>query len=379
MNILLLIFTFFLTLFGIHILIRHATWLGLVDLPNKRSMHKVQTPKGAGIGFIGSVLLSLLLFDPEHLIDNRYVYLAILMVLGIGMLEDKMDISPRFKYVGIFFATLLLYFHGTYIDCLGSYFGLELCLPLGLPALLFSFFAIAGYTNALKLIDGIDGLAGAVSIIILGAFLAIGVINDDELIITLSSLQITSLIAFLYFNWSPAKVFMGKSGSLTLGFVISLLSIKSLAYITPAAMLFIIAIPILDTFIVMTRRIQRGWSLFTADKNHMHHLLYKMKDDVGFTVILLSTMQLVFTTIGFQLRSADNLLSLILFAILFYIFLNLFDQRIKKRQKKKKNKRAGRHKRADHMLESTEQRQREAELPGSLSGLSDRDERSLMV
>ena len=338
MNILLIIFTFFLTLLSVYLLIKYALWLGLVDVPNERSVHKVLTPRGAGIGFAGSVLAALLLFGFGHLSEYYYIYLSILLVFAVGLLDDRGDVSPKLKFVFIFFATLLLYFNGVYIDRLGSYFGYEICLPAGIPVFLFSFFAIAGYTNALNLIDGLDGLAGTVSIIILAAFLAIGLIHGDELIITLSSLFIAALVAFLYFNWHPAKIFMGDSGSLTLGFVISILSIKSLVYITPAAMLFIIAIPILDTFIVMTRRLQRGISPFTADKNHLHHFLYNMKADVKFTVMLLIYIQLAFSIIGYQLRTSDNLLSLILFGTLFFIFLNLFDQRIRKRRKPKRKR-----------------------------------------
>jgi len=340
MNILLLIFTFFLTLLSIYLLIRNASRLGLVDVPNARSVHKKLTPRGAGIGFVGSVMAALLLFDFGHLVHYYYIYLAILLVFAVGAIDDRSEVSPKLKFIFIFFASLLLYFNGVYIDRLGSYFGYEICLPAGVAVFLFSFFAIAGYTNALNLIDGLDGLAGTVSLIILGAFLSIGLIHGDELIITLSSLFIAALAAFLYFNWHPAKIFMGDSGSLTLGFVISILSIKSLVYITPAAMLFIIAIPILDTFIVMTRRIQRGVSPFKADKNHLHHFLYNMKADVRFTVMLLIYIQLAFSIIGYQLRSADNVLSLILFGTLFFIFLNLFDQRIRKRRKPKKKKKA---------------------------------------
>jgi UDP-GlcNAc:undecaprenyl-phosphate GlcNAc-1-phosphate transferase len=336
MNLLLLTFTFFLTLLSIHLLIRNALRLGLVDVPNARSIHKTLTPRGAGIGFVGSVLTALLLFDFGHLSEYYYVYLSVLLVFSVGVLDDRIDVSPKLKFIFIFFATLLLYFNGLSIDCLGEYFGYRICLPAGIPVLLFSFFAIAGYTNALNLIDGLDGLAGTVSIIILGTFLAIGLIHNDELIITLSSLFIVALAAFLYFNWNPARIFMGDSGSLTLGFVISLLSVKSLAYITPAAMLFIIAIPLLDTFIVITRRAQRGISLFTADKNHLHHFLYKMKGDVKFTVILIVYIQLAFSIIGYQLRTAENVLSLILFGVLFFIFLSLFDQRIRKRRRPKK-------------------------------------------
>ncbi|HZF69668.1 MAG TPA: hypothetical protein VEZ39_02320, partial [Sulfuricurvum sp.] len=106
----------------------------------------------------------------------------------------------------------------------------------------------------------------------------------------------------------------------------------------PTAVLFIIAIPLLDTFIVMTRRIQRGQSPFKADKNHMHHFLFNMKGDVRFTVIILVAIQLIFSIIGFQLREENDFLSLILFALLFFTFLSLFDQRLRRRKKGRHDK-----------------------------------------
>ncbi len=159
---------------------------------------------------------------------------------------------------------------------------------------------------------------------------------DDRTGVMLASVFMAATAAFLLFNWYPAKVFMGDSGSLTLGFVISILAVRATHFIEPTAVLFIVVLPVLDTFIVMTRRIQRGLSPFTADKTHMHHILYNRYEDVAYTTILLVYIQIAFTLIGVQLRNADGFLSLILFGILFFIMLNLFDQRIKHRPKGKK-------------------------------------------
>ena len=268
------------------------------------------------------------------------------MMFIIGLIDDLFDVSPRLKFVVLFFASLLVYFQGIHIDTLGNYFGYEAALPLFL-LFPFSFFAITGLTNAFNLIDGLDGLSGSIGLIILTTFLFIGIANGDTLIITLSSSFIAALLAFLFFNWNPAQIFMGDSGSLTLGFVISILSILSLQYATPTSVIFIVAVPLLDTFIVMTRRIQRGQSPFKADKNHLHHFLYGVKGNVRFTVILLMSIQAIFSIIGFQLRSEDDFLSLALFSLLFFVFLNLFDQRLKHRKRSKKIKKRKRSLRGD--------------------------------
>ncbi len=324
--------TFLLTLSLIYLLMRNAEKLGIMDIPNERSIHKNPVPRGAGMGFVSAVFIVSLIFNFAHFIEYYYIYLSMFIIFIVGALDDKRGVSPKFKFMFIFFATCILYLNDIQVSSLGSYLGYEITLPLVL-ILPFTFFAIAGFTNAFNLLDGLDGLAGAVGLVMLGAFLAIGILHNDILMITLSSLFLVAVFTFLLFNWHPAKIFMGDSGSLTLGFVISILSIQSLAYLTPAAVLFIIALPILDTFIVMTRRIQRGRSPFQADRNHMHHFLYKAKMDVKFTVILIVYVQIAFSIIGYQLNQTDNFLNLILFGILFYIFLNILDQRIMHRHK----------------------------------------------
>ena len=324
-----------MTYTAIFFLIQYAEKIGLIDKPNERSMHDKLLPRGAGIPFVLSVFLILLFFDIDYLKTYYYVYLAIAIVFIAGVWDDYKNISPKIKFIFIFFASVLLYMNDIAIYSFGTYFGYEIILPLWL-IFPFTFFAIAGYTNALNLMDGLDGLAASISIIIFITFFAIGLEHDDRLLMTLSSFFIVSLCAFLLFNWNPAKIFMGDSGSLALGMVIVILSIHSLQYITPASVLFIIALPILDTFIVMTRRIQRGKSPFQADKNHMHHFLFNMKGDVRYTVMILVMMQMVFSLIGYQVSEANNLISLVLFLLLFYIYLNLFDQRLKRRKKERK-------------------------------------------
>ncbi len=339
MNVLLLIFVFLLSLLLIFLLIKYADKLGFVDVPNERSAHSKVMPRSAGLGFVSAVLITPLVIDITFFLEYYYVFLSILIILIAGILDDKFDVSPKIKFIFIFVATLLLYFNNIEIDSLGSYFGYEIILP-SLLILPFTFFAIAGFTNALNLMDGLDGLAGSIALVMFVSFFAIGWIHNDVLMINLSALFIGALIAFLIFNWNPAKIFMGDSGSLTLGFSIALLSIESLAYVEPTAVLFLLALPVFDTFIVMRRRIQRGLSPFDADKTHIHHLLFKVKLNVKFTIMMLIYMQITFSIMGYQMHSADNTLTLILFVLFFYIFLNLFDERLRYREKEKKTKKS---------------------------------------
>ena len=337
---LLMLVTFLLTLGCTLLFIRNAPKFGFVDIPNERSMHSQPIPRGAALCFGGvAIFVSLvsIVLGLNHIQHYWYVYLAIAMVFAAGFLDDRTGVTPKLKFLFIILGAAIVAFAGIDIDSFGHFMGYEIRLP-ALLAIPFTIFAITGFTNALNLIDGLDGLAGTISLVIMGAFLWIGYINHDELMVMLASVFMAATAAFLLFNWYPAKVFMGDSGSLTLGFVISILAVRATHFIEPTAVLFIVVLPVLDTFIVMTRRIQRGLSPFTADKTHMHHILYNRYEDVAYTTILLVYIQIAFTLIGVQLRNADGFLSLILFGILFFIMLNLFDQRIKRRPKSKKSR-----------------------------------------
>ncbi|MDQ7042785.1 MAG: MraY family glycosyltransferase, partial [Sulfurimonas sp.] len=242
-------------------MIKYSSVLGLQDIPNARSAHKRVIPRSAGLGFVGAVIVSLLVFDLEHIVKFYYIYLSVFSIMLLGVYDDKFGISHRIKFLGLLLVTLFICYHGITINHLGEYFGYSINLPVYI-ATIFTVFAIVGFTNALNLMDGLDGLAGGLSFVMLLTFFSIGFTHNDELMMTLSGLFSVTIVAFLLFNWYPAKIFMGDSGSLSLGFVIAILSVKSLEYVAPASVLFIIALPLIDTFIVMRRRIQRGQSPF---------------------------------------------------------------------------------------------------------------------
>ena len=300
MIILKLIFTFLLSFIFIKLIIKHSLKLRLVDIPNERSSHNKITPRGAGIGFGFAFFISILLFDYILFLENWLVFLGIFLVFLVGIFDDHKDASPKAKFYIIFLATFLLYLDDITISSLGVFFGVD--ITLWYFALPFTMFALAGFTNALNLIDGLDGLAGIISFIILSTFLYIGYIYTDELIINICSVTMISLLAFFIFNWNPAKIFMGDSGSLFLGFIISIVAVLSLKYIHPVTVFYIAALPILDTLIVMVRRKRKGLSPFTPDKTHIHHILLNFFEKrVKKTVLFLALMQTLFSLFGLML------------------------------------------------------------------------------
>ena len=316
-------------------LTRHyAPRIGLTDIPNERSTHSSVTPRGAGIGFVLSVLLLLPVFHMDIVQEYGWTFTAIILIFIVGILDDHRDTSPRTKFVIIILSTIFLSFDNIMIDDLGVFFGVS--ITLGWFALPFTIFAVSGFTNALNLIDGLDGLSATLSIVILGTFAIVGYQNHDIFIFTLSSLFIAALIAFLIFNWHPASIFMGDSGSLTLGFVISVIAIKSLSYLPTISILFLAAIPILDTLVVMIRRKRNGKSIFSPDHCHVHHVFrHFFSKNTPRTVLSLVVMQSIYSLTGLQLDTNNDegilLLLFILNVILLYLFLNAM---IKRQQRK---------------------------------------------
>jgi UDP-GlcNAc:undecaprenyl-phosphate GlcNAc-1-phosphate transferase len=320
---------FIVTYLSIRLFITLSPKLGLVDIPNERSSHKKITPRGAGLVFGFAFLISVLIFNYSNFSEIKYTLLAIAIIYICGIVDDIYTISSKQKFSFIIVAAVIVFFNGYQITNIGTFFNIP--ISIGFLALPFTVFAIVGFTNALNLSDGLDGLAGSLALIILCALCAVGYIHDDTILLTWSAFLIAAVCAFLILNWYPAKVFMGDSGSLLLGFMISILSIKALDYVNPISILFLTALPIIDTMVVFRRRMQRGKSPFAPDKNHLHHILNNIKQDKAFTVRMLITIQLGFSCIFLQINQKDDVINLIVFILLFLIFFNLFDPRMKRR------------------------------------------------
>ena len=311
----------------------YAPKIGLIDIPNNRSTHCSIVPRGAGIGFYLATAIVLPVFHFDYILSHIWIFLAIFLVFIIGVLDDHHDASPNTKFIVLIISTVLLSFDSLIIDDIGVFFGVH--ITLGWLAIPFTMFAVVGFTNALNLIDGLDGLAATVSIVILGTFFIVGYQNDDFIMMLISGAFISSLLAFLLFNWHPASIFMGDSGSLTIGFVISLLAIKSLAYLPTVSILFIAAIPLFDTLIVMIRRKLNGRSAFTADRCHLHHILrHFFAEDTKKTVLFLGVLQTIYSLTGLQLdKNMDEGYLLILFMLntaMLYLFLAAMIKRQKR-------------------------------------------------
>jgi UDP-GlcNAc:undecaprenyl-phosphate GlcNAc-1-phosphate transferase len=328
----------FITIFVISLILvgamkKYGPELGFIDVPNDRSTHREHTPRAAGIGFSLAAASILPFFHFDLLMQYAWVFLSILLVFVVGVLDDHREASPNTKFIVLIISTVLLSFNGFVIDDVGTFFGQTLLL--GWLAIPFTIFAVTGFTNALNLIDGLDGLAATISIVILSTFFMVGYQHDDTFMIVLSMSFIASLLAFLVYNWQPASIFMGDSGSLTLGFVISVLAVKSLDYLPTVSILFIAALPIFDTLIIMVRRKIKGRSIFSADRCHMHHIIrHSFMKNTHKTVFFFGILQAVYSITGLQLdKNMDEGYLLILFllnTVLLYLFIGAMIKRQKR-------------------------------------------------
>jgi UDP-GlcNAc:undecaprenyl-phosphate GlcNAc-1-phosphate transferase len=320
-------FLLLVTYFAYQLLIKFAKKINLVDLPNSRSSHILPTIRGFGIVLCVAIGITLFVFNQTLFIKHSNLLSAVLLVGILGLVDDMVGTNPFIKIATLVIVYSFLYAEGFLITNLGVFLGVSLNLNLML-AILFTILAIVAFTNAFNLIDGLDGLSGLIAIIIFLSFLVIGIKNNDQFLITIPILFITSLVVFLFYNWYPAKVFLGDSGSLMIGFTISLMAIRSLNYIEPISILYITAVPIIDFLFVTTRRLLDGVSIFKADRLHCHHILQSyFNNSVRKTVIVIAVFQTLFSSLGLVFVSEvnDSFIVLALFILIFFIIFKLLN------------------------------------------------------
>jgi len=300
-----IISTFVLSYILLAVFVRFSSRLGFVDNPNLRSTHTQVIPSSAGIVLFIAVLIVSLLLDTSLYHQHSLSLLAIFFVFLLGVYDDIKALRARYKIIFITLFTVLSCYDGLIISNIGTYFGYNIPLSFSWAGISLTMFFILSFTNAFNLIDGLDGLAGTIAIILFSSLWFIGYQNNDAFLMTLPALFIPAIFAFVLFNWNPAKVFMGDSGSLLLGFVISLLSIKALDYVPPVVILYLLAVPIIDTLIIITRRKKYRRAIFSPDRNHAHHVLLNYNENnVKKTVVIIALIQIIYTLLGITLATS---------------------------------------------------------------------------
>ena len=296
-----------LTMLLMPVVMRLALAANIIDLPDERKIHTDAIPRLGGLAIAIAFAATCLLF--LQLDSLLIAFLAgLLIILLTGLADDIWHIRPALKFTGEIIASLIfILYGGTELKGFGDLIGLG-PLETGVFAIPITVFCMIGVMNALNLADGLDGLAGGISAI---ACLFIGYfsfISGQWLNLALSVSLFGCLIGFLYFNTYPAKIFMGDTGSLVLGYILSAICVLSQKLdadipVLPISMALILALPIADTLWVMSNRVLRGKSPFMPDNTHLHHKLLSFKVSHFGAVSILYACMLIFGCLAVFMQS----------------------------------------------------------------------------
>ena len=310
------------------LLISWARAIGLVDRPAGHKHHYGEVPLVGGIAIFLGFIFSLITLD----IYNKYFFqllIPALILLGTGLIDDLRALSPKFRFVtqvaaGLFMAVI----GGITVRDLGNLVFVDQAILLGGLSVPFTVICLVGLTNAINMSDGMDGLASALTLIALLGLAIVAYLGQEYSSFLVILLLGSSILAFMGFNmrfpWrSHAIAFMGDSGSMFLGFVLTWFTVKLSqdphAVMTPVTGLWFVALPLFDMAAVMIRRTIKCRSPFLADREHLHHAFLLAGFSVNQTVLILSGIALLLVIVGIgglYLGIPEN--------VMFALFLGLF-------------------------------------------------------
>ena len=311
---------FAITYYVLPSIIKIARVKGLTDEPGERRSHTQSTPSLGGVGIFAGILFSVIAWTPHVFFEGlQYVMCACIVVFLIGLKDDIVPSRPWTKVLGqVFAAAILVSAADVRIPGLFGIAGIHV-LPFWVSAAI-TVFTIIVIINAFNLIDGVNGLTGTISIVSAAALGAWFYLVGHPEYTLLAAALIGSTMAFLKYNWTPAKIFMGDTGSLLLGLLMSVLTIRFLQFHTeiprdnpfyfpaaPAAAIGFLLVPLFDTLRVFVTRAYKGRSPFRPDRGHIHHLFVDLGFSHGQTTVMLGAITVVFIAIVVSMQWLGNL------------------------------------------------------------------------
>ena len=306
----------FVTMVLIRPLVRLAQWSHGVDMPAARKVHKAPVPRLGGLAMaIGAVLPLIMWATMEAQMVGFLCGVAVIVFFGVW--DDLKGIDYRLKFLGQMIAVLIVVMYGGVVIRYVPFLGLE---PLpDYVAIPLTVFALVGVTNAINLADGLDGLAGGITMLSLGIIGILALPSGDARVLLATVSVIGSIVGFLRFNTYPARIFMGDGGSQFLGFsagvLVVMLTQESNTALSPALPLMILGLPIVDTVMVMSERLYEGRSPFLPDKNHIHHKLLTLGFDHYEAVFVIYLLQTLLVAAAYLLRYETDWLILSLYGL----------------------------------------------------------------
>ncbi len=263
-----------------------------IDIPDDdRRVHKTPIPRMGGLAIFFGIFISYWIFADVELFKKLAITACSVSVVVLGIVDDIKPISAKVKFAFQIWAAILIYYSGIRIDYITNFFssGNDI-ITFGIFSLPITVFWVVGITNTINLIDGLDGLAagisgiGAVTLAIVslgGAFIGDSVLSMHMHQVAILSIVVAgACIGFLPHNFNPARIFMGDTGSLLLGYLLAIISIdgalKGTAVLAIAVPVFALALPIFDTAFAIVRRVISGKSIVEPDRGHLHHRLLQI-------------------------------------------------------------------------------------------------------
>lgn len=318
--------------------------IGAVDVPdNKRHIHKKPTPLIGGLALFLGFIVSMLVFYRPIDTQLRGILISTVLIIVMGIIDDTIVLKPRFKLLIQIICALIVYFHGvkiTYVS-MPDFIVEGGILPLKWMSLPITLIWIVGVTNAVNLIDGLDGLAAGVSSIATFSLFFIAVVAGETNVALATAALAGGCLGFLPYNLNPARIFMGDTGALFLGFTLSVICIQGLfkgyviiSFVVP---FLILGLPIFDTVFAIIRRIKNKKPIMGADRSHLHHKLM----DMGFSqkqsvaILYVISILLGITAIVVVEEGAQQAIWIVI-AILFAILVSMYISKQKGASKKEK-------------------------------------------
>jgi UDP-GlcNAc:undecaprenyl-phosphate GlcNAc-1-phosphate transferase len=309
---------------------RLAIKIGAIDEPKDRGVHNKPMPLAGGTAIVLGFIITIVLFSPavEGFEAKNYIGFigGGLIITLVGLLDDIYDIKARIKLIFQLVAALLVVFSGITIDVVSWPYALEGVIMFApLVSKIITVLWIIGVTNAVNLIDGLDGLATGVSTIASLCLMFISILYGEPITVLLTAALAGSCMGFLPHNFSPATIFMGDTGSTFLGFTLSVISIhgliKSYTAITIMVAVVVLGLPILDTFFAIVRRLINKKPVMQADRGHLHHRLVDKGYSHKKAVLTLYGISSIFGVAGILVAMDDIMIATIIISLMLIIWL----------------------------------------------------------
>jgi UDP-GlcNAc:undecaprenyl-phosphate GlcNAc-1-phosphate transferase len=313
---------------------KFAKKIGLVDKPNARKHHHGSIPLIGGISICISILY-FLLNNPNVLQNTELYAVCILLLVGVGALDDKFDLSFKLRFViQAALSVAMMVIGGIELNTIGDIFGSGEVVTLGWFGYLITVLAVVGAINAFNMVDGIDGLLGGLSVVTFGG-LGIMLNYDGQYNLAYICLMlVVVIIPYILLNLGAfgrkRKVFMGDAGSMLIGFTVIWLLLLSSQNGTkpplrPVTALWLIAVPLMDMASIMIRRIRRGDSPFKPDREHLHHIFQRLGLSSTQTLVTICTIASLYAGVGIyaEMVGVPEYIMLYSFLVCFCIYLML--------------------------------------------------------